>query len=262
MLRPGLVSISFRALSPQEIVNLCVQSHLEGIEWGGDVHVPHGDTSMAREVAKMTRDEGLEIAAYGSYYRCDGALPFERVLESALELGAPLIRVWAGNSGSDAVDADELASVMANLYDACEMAQSAGVGIVTEYHGGTLMDTRESARETLEGVGHPNLKTLWQPLRRGAGLNAKITENVEDLRDVAPYLANVHVYEWREIEAGKMKRFSLQKSAQWPRYIEELKKIEGDRWMLLEYVTDDMEEILGREAAALRSLIDGEPVVF
>jgi len=114
----------------------------------------------------------------------------------------------------------------------------------------------------LDGVGHPNLKTLWQPLRRGPGLNAKIKENLEDLRDVAPYLSNVHVYEWRDIEVGKMKRFSLQKSVQWPQYIEELNRIGGDRWLLLEYVVDDEPERLPMEARSLRSMIEGEPVIY
>lgn len=48
---------------------------------------------------------GLRVVAYGSYYHvgCQGqeGIPnFEDVLETALELGAPLIRVWAGNTGS------------------------------------------------------------------------------------------------------------------------------------------------------------------
>src|SRR5690554_2417803 len=109
MLHGGLVSITFRQLSPREIVSLVKKSGLEGIEWGGDVHVPHGNLSVARDVAIMTEEEGLSVAAYGSYYRvgCEGQddVPnFEEVLETALELKAPLIRVWAGNKGSHEAD--------------------------------------------------------------------------------------------------------------------------------------------------------------
>jgi hypothetical protein len=43
MIQTGLVSITFRQLSPPAIIDLVRQAGLEGIEWGGDVHVPHGD---------------------------------------------------------------------------------------------------------------------------------------------------------------------------------------------------------------------------
>ena len=69
MIRGGLVSITFRKLNSREIVDLMTRTNLVGIEWGGDVHVPHGEIALARDVAQMTRDAGLLVAAYGSYYR-------------------------------------------------------------------------------------------------------------------------------------------------------------------------------------------------
>ena len=52
---PGLVSITFRALAPREIVDLAARARLAGIEWGGDIHVPHGDLQRAGEAGRMTR---------------------------------------------------------------------------------------------------------------------------------------------------------------------------------------------------------------
>ncbi|HNC24059.1 MAG TPA: sugar phosphate isomerase/epimerase, partial [Opitutaceae bacterium] len=100
MIHPGLVSVTFRALTPTQIVALVRQAGLRGIEWGGDIHVPHGNLARAREVREMTQEAGLSVAAYGSYYRAaqseaDG-LAFEHVRATAVELGAPTIRVWAG----------------------------------------------------------------------------------------------------------------------------------------------------------------------
>ena len=69
-------------------------------------------------------------------------------------------------------------------------------------------------------------------------------------------LTNVHVYEWADDADGKRQRLSLQNSAQWPRYIEELKRIGGERWLLLEFVPDDDPAITAREAAALRAFIE------
>lgn len=252
MLRPGLVSVTFRALSPREIVALCAQNGLQGIEWGADVHAPPGDLARAREVAQMTRDAGLEVAAYGSYFRCDGS-DFAPVLEAALELGAPLIRVWAGASGSASIAMTEWNRALSSLYDACEMAQTEGVALAVEYHGDTLTDTRQSCRQTLQSVGHPALRTLWQPLRRARGFEPLIAENLGDLREVAPDLANVHVYEWRDDENGQRRSFSLRDSAQWPLYFEELKRIGGERWALLEFLPGDAPGVLPAEAQTLRA---------
>ena len=254
MLRPGLVSVTFRALSPREIIQSCVEAKLQGIEWGGDVHVPPDNLRNAREVAHMTRESGLDVAAYGSYYRCDGA-PFEPILETAVELSAPLVRVWAGKvDASDATESnwarmsDELARIN-------ELARAANVQVATEFHGGTLTSHGMSALRLMESKNESGFQTLWQPLRRGENFDMKIEENLAELRAVEPYLTYVHVYEWADDSEGKQQRLTLQNSAQWPRYVEELKRIGGERWLLLEFVPDDDPTILAREAAALRSWI-------
>ena len=48
MIHTGLVSVTFRKLEPAEIVDLVKQAGLQGIEWGGDIHVPHGDIQRAK----------------------------------------------------------------------------------------------------------------------------------------------------------------------------------------------------------------------
>src|SRR5215212_11999351 len=105
MLTSGLVSVTFRPLAPREIVQLAAAAGLRGIEWGGDIHVPHGDLQAARAVRQITADAGLQVLAYGSYFRFQPAAAFEPVLETALALGAPLIRIWAGSQPSAATDA-------------------------------------------------------------------------------------------------------------------------------------------------------------
>jgi len=109
MMIPGLVSITFRELPPEQIISLATEAGLGSIEWGGDVHVPHGDLKSAQRVARLTADAGLEVSAYGSYYRAAGrqstGVDFESVYKTALALGAPIIRVWAGGVGSSRADA-------------------------------------------------------------------------------------------------------------------------------------------------------------
>lgn len=108
MIQTGLLSVTFRQLSPLEIIQLVAQAGLQAIEWGGDIHVPHGDVKRAKEVKNWTESAGITIASYGSYYRvgCTNkeGLTFEQVLESASALHAPAIRVWAGDQGSALAD--------------------------------------------------------------------------------------------------------------------------------------------------------------
>ena len=162
MLRPGLVSITFRALSPREIIAACVASKLEGIEWGGDVHARPDDLNNAREVGRMTRDAGLEVAAYGSYWRCDGA-PFEPIVEAAIALGAPLIRVWAGKVDALRSMGHDWEDVTEYLTRATELARAANVQVATEFHGGTLTSPAAFQRATLDA------KSQWANMRKRCG---------------------------------------------------------------------------------------------
>ncbi len=136
---PGLVSITFRALGPEAIVELVQRAGLRAIEWGADVHVPPTDVGRARAVGIRTREAGLEVSSYGSYYKA-GRDPhsFAAILPSAVALGAPRIRVWA-----------------------------------VEFHGGTLTSNAASTAELLRAV--EGLETYWQP-RVGATPEAVLAD--------------------------------------------------------------------------------------
>ena len=42
MIGSSLCSVTFRALTPEEVLELAARAELDAIEWGGDVHVPCG----------------------------------------------------------------------------------------------------------------------------------------------------------------------------------------------------------------------------
>src|SRR6188474_3127213 len=102
---PGLASVTFRRLSVAAVVDLAVTHKLMGIEWGGDLHVPHGDIQSARETRKRCADANIQTTAYGSYYQAGESrstgLDFETVCETAQVLGTTTIRVWAGDKGAE-----------------------------------------------------------------------------------------------------------------------------------------------------------------
>jgi 3-dehydroshikimate dehydratase len=255
MIHSGLVSITFRKLAPQEIVGLVVQAGLAGVEWGGDVHVPHGDLRQARLVRRMTREAGLRIAAYGSYYRvgAEGTGPFEPILDTAVELGAPLIRVWAGDRPSADADAPFRARVVRETRQAADLAARAGVAIAYEFHPRTLTDTGESARKLLEDVAHDNVGSYWQPPP-----GASVADNLAGLDAVLPWLRNVHVFTWHGTTGERMDLADGE--AGWMRVLRKVASTGCDHFALVEFVRDDAEEPFLKDAATLRrwlSLLEG-----
>lgn len=233
---PGLVSVTFRQLTPDEIVSLAVEAGLRAVEWGGDVHVPTGDLGAARAVAARCGGAGIAVEAYGSYHRADGG--FAPVLETALALGAPRIRVWAGRSGS--AEEDDRAAVVEGLRGAVESAGRAGVEVAVEYHAGTLTDTLASTLRLLEEV--PGLRPYWQP---------PVGSSLGDALDAVPALAPVavHVFSWDDAGA----RLPLAARAElWLPVFAELATLPGDRHVLLEFVRDDDPDAFRADAAVLR----------
>lgn len=253
MIRSGLVSITFRQLSPQEIVALVAQSGLDAIEWGGDVHVPHGDVAQARLVRRMTEDAGLAIAAYGSYYRVGHGepVPFDAVVESTVALGAPTIRVWAGKQGSAAADAAYWERVVADSRAIADLAQQAGIAVAYEYHGNTLTDTDASALRLLQTVAHDNVKTYWQPPG-----GAPVDENLEGLSTILPWLTNVHVFSWRDSDGQRERMLLDTKTDEWTRYLAKVATTNRDHIAMIEFVRDDEPGNFLKDAQTLKQWLE------
>ena len=251
MIHPGLVSISFRKLTPEALVALVVQGGLKGIEWGGDVHVPHGDTARAEAVRKLTLDAGLSVAAYGSYYRAgeENEMTFEQVVQSAAALGAPTIRAWAGKrSPADADDADR-AGVVAEARQMAEAAAAAGMTLSFEYHRKTLTETDAAARAFYCDVDHPAVRAYWQP-----PIDWTREQRLEGLRGVQSILSHLHVYHWR---AGTERRPIAEGMDDWRAYLDVVRDDGRTHCALIEFVKDDAPEQFLADAAALRELTAG-----
>lgn len=250
MLRSGLVSITFRKLSPAEIVRLVGQAGLDAVEWGGDVHVPHGDVARARDVRRMTEEAGLTVASYGSYYRVAGTTEFTiaEVVDTAAALGAPTLRVWAGDCGSADADAEHRALVIKDSRRLAEEAARAGIRVAYEFHRNTLTDTTESTLALLEAVAHPNIGTYWQPPRELSD-----TELHDSLIRVIPYLTNLHVFHWGP--AGE--RFPLAEGRErWASLLRLLGPGDTEsRFAMIEFVQGDAPGAFLSDAEALLAIL-------
>jgi 3-dehydroshikimate dehydratase len=251
MIKTGLVSVTFRKLAPEDIVQLVSEAGLDGIEWGGDIHVPHGNIKQARTVGAMTRDIGLKVAAYGSYYRVGCAekpkAEFEQILETALALGAPVVRVWAGNKGSDEADEAYWGKIVEESQKIAGMAEEVGIKLAYEYHGRTLTDTDESARRLLREVDRTNMMSYWQP-----SSTRSFEQCLNDLENILPYLLNVHAFYWK---GGKRLPFE-DGFGKWEKYIDLVRSAPGEHYVMLEFVKDDEPGQFKKDVLVLKKLVN------
>lgn len=250
-MKTGLASVSFRKSSIEEIVDLVAQAGLDGIEWGGDVHVPHGDLDRAATARRQCQEAGVAVSSYGSYFRLGqpNDFTFDAVVETALALGTTQIRVWPGNKGSaDATD-EYREEVASHAREVADKAADAGLQVSLEFHGNSLTDTAESASRLLEAVPNANFHTYWQP---AGGLTDD--ERLAGLRLVLPRVSNLHVFWWTDGQ-----RLPLAEGREsWAKVFELFAGSDTERFAMLEFVSDDSPASFLRDAATLRQLAASE----
>lgn len=256
MLQPGLVSVTFADASYTDVIRRAHGAGLRAIEWHGLKHVPHGDLDTARRVGQHTRDAGLQPAAYGSYYVIgkseDTGLPFATVLETAVALGAPKIRVWAGDRNPDQTSAAARDLILQETRRIADLAAEQQTPLILEFHENSLTQTGRACAALLEDVNHPNLGTYWQP---APGLD--VHDNLAALHQVLPWLAGLHVFHWRPTH---LDRHPLaQGEADWIQYLNTARLRGRPLNVLLEFAKDDSPEQFEEDAATLHRLLKEGP---
>ena len=249
MIKSGLVSVSFRNLDTDTIINMVKKSGLDAIEWGGDIHVPHGDTKKAQKVHEECMLNNITCPSYGSYYRIgeydDPNDEFMSVIECASALNAKTIRVWAGTKGTEEADEPYIKKITDETIMICKMAAGHGINVAFEYHRNTLTDNISSAVDLLESVNADNLYSYWQP-EVGMAFN----DNINVIKRIRGYVSNIHVFKWDEL-----KRLPLREGQQeWKEYLKLFR--EGEHFALLEFVADDSTDQFFEDAEILKELIN------
>jgi sugar phosphate isomerase/epimerase len=225
---------------------------LDAIEWGGDIHVPPHNLTNAREVREATLEAGVRISSYGSYYRlAERQSSFEPVLETAIVLGAPTIRVWAGALGSAQANPEYFAAAADELADISHQAAKAGVAIALELHAGTLTDDIESTCRLVDRANCPTTTCYWQPPH-----GQSLTERLAGIRQLGKRISNVHVFHWIQDSAGEHSRQPLSGAAtDWRSLLVTLSELDGDRFALLEFVRNDDPQQFLADARTLKGLL-------
>lgn len=251
MIKTGMCSVTFREESVDQIIKWTREAGLDGIEWGADVHVIPGDFEQATDVATKTQNAGLEVLSYGSYYRA-GSLQHEHsfisILQTSKRLGSPSIRIWAGKVGSAEMSQTERKQVVEDIQTVATLASEYGIEVHLEYHGGTLTDTSESAKELMEEINHSNVSLYWQP---AVGLSVK--ERIASIQDVKPFLKHVHVFHWQKYD-----RLALSEGVNdWELYLDQLLLEDQllNQHFLLEFVKGEDPAQFKQDAHMLTDLI-------
>lgn len=243
-MKTGICSVTFRSLPIEDLVALVAKAGLEAVEWGGDVHVPHGDLEAADRARRLTLEAGLEVSSYGSYYSpidADGnSEAFEPVLESALALGTDTIRIWSGKFGSGSASADYRSRLIDATRRAAALAGKQGVKLAFEFHVRTLMDTNESALQLLEDINLPNVYSYWQPPYWRKDFDYRL----QGLEQLGGRCSNLHVFQWGFDDSGEQSwedsvtRLPLSAGAdEWSRYMSAVPNDNG--YALLEFIRND-----------------------
>lgn len=225
----GFTSVTFRNKSPEEIITLAKITGAQCIEWGTDVHV--GDVRTAKEVAAKCADEGIAINSLGSYYKAGISAPegFEGFCEIARTLGAGVIRIWAGDTGSLFLTADGLKRLVADTRRIEKIAQAYSLVPTFEFHPNTFFDKGSTAMSFLKNSTNGLAKSYWQPSYRGA--------DIKNLNAILPEVKNIHMFYWEKLGT---ERCLLSKGEERLREFASIIKqssFSGD--VLLEFVKDD-----------------------
>lgn len=238
----GLVSVSFRNHTPDEIVRAVKNAGLSAIEWGGDIHVPHGNLERAKEIKALCDETEIAMPEYGSYYFLAQSNPelFNDIVQTAQILGSPLIRIWGGKKSSDTLTCAEYDALVSDAQRICDITPE--TTLCLECHGSSITDEYHMALQFLQDVHRKNLKMFWQPNQFRC-----FSYNMDALSALLPYICSVHVFSWQ-----REKHFPLVDGKnEWKEYLRIL-KTKDDIHYMLEFMHDGRIESLKETAEELK----------
>lgn len=244
--RLGVVSVSFRKYTPEEIIIAARDARLSFIEWGSDIHAPHGDRAQLCRIADFQKEYGISTSSYGTYFRL-GESPLQELysyIESAKLLGTDTLRLWCGSkSGADMTEKEKDALFL-ECQRAKEIAEECKVKLCMECHRSTFTERREDAVRLMKEMASPHIRMYWQPFQWQS-----VEENIKNAEAISPYALHLHVFNWK----GEKKLPLADATDEWRAYLE---KFDTPRTLLLEFMPGDTIGELTAEADSLKKIIE------
>lgn len=243
----GLVSISFRGLTAEQIMQAVKNAGLTCVEWGSDVHAPYNAPEKLAEIVALQQQYGVDCSSYGTYFWLgwDDIAQLPDYICAAKKLGTNILRLWCGKRDPDSILPEEKEKLFADCKAAAALAEKEKVILCLECHNGTYTQTKEGALELMQYVNSPAFRMYWQPNQFRS-----IEENISYIQLLKDYITYIHVFQWKGND-----RFPLSDGIEeWQGY---LAKLDADPTLLLEFMPDDRIETLHREADVLKKIVGG-----
>lgn len=240
----GFTTVTFRQFTYDKIINIAENAGVQGIEWGGDVHVKLNNDIMNVRIAEETIAKGIEIFSYGSYYKVgvESIYEFDSVIATALAIKAKIIRVWLGQESSKNITNEKYDYTVDCLRKICNKAEEYGLIVAAEFHNNTINDSADSCLKIINDVKCANYKTYWQPIYYDE-------RDILTLGLIKEHIVIAHVFAWNK----KGKRFPLKKQyVLWADYIAILK--ETNAKLILEFVKHNSEIQFMKDIEILKKL--------
>jgi len=243
----GLVSVSFRNLTPMQILKAMNKAGLSVIEWGSDIHAPASDIKRLNEIKELQKEHSIACCSYGTYFRL-GETPMaelEDYINAAKILEADVLRLWCGNKSGDDMTSYERKKLVSECKAAAKIAENSGVTLCMECHKKTFTENCEDAVFLMNEINSPNFRMYWQPFQWQS-----TEENIINARKISPYAVNIHVFNWH----GADKLPLADATEDWKKY---LKEFPYSCNLLLEFMPNGTIEELSTEAESLKNIAGG-----
>lgn len=243
----GMTSLTFREESVETVIRNAKEAGIEGIEWGvSDGHMALCNKERAEKIKKLSAKNNLEIFSLGSYCRMLSKEECDDALKTAVMLGAPIIRVWAGAKSPESGDDEYFNEIVENTIYMAEKAEKYNIVLGFECHMNTLTEVPEVAIRLIEKVSKKNVGMYWQPLVRYSP-----EENVSVRKKITPYLVgNIHIHNY-SVEKGYQPLSEIEDRLNL--YYQDIK--DKDYKVMIEFVKDSSLSNLISDAETLRKVL-------
>lgn len=148
-----------------------------------------GLEDLLPEIARVTRESGLELSGLGGYARCDDHANVERMLSATAVLGAGQVRVTMPALGTGDYR-DLFSGARRDLEWVADRAAAHGVKALVELHHRTITASASAAIRLVDGLDPDHVGVIHD-------LGNLVIEGQEDalaaFQMLGPYLAHVHV---------------------------------------------------------------------
>lgn len=241
-----------KSMTMEGFVDLAATYPLDAIEPTSYYFEESAGPDYYRRYQRRAFLNGLDISgtAIGNTFTYPPGPQLQKEIDSAKkwivrasEMGAPVIRIFAGDLESGNTMADARKWCIDAIRECCEFAGQHGVILALENHGG-IVSTPEETLAIVKAV-----ESDWFGINLDTG-NFHGPDPYEELAQVAPYTVTVQVKTEISVKGGP------RKEADYSRIIDLLKKSGYRGYVALEYEgKEDAKTAVPRHLQALRGLI-------